>query len=516
MTVDLAALPDTPEDLRQCCAQLLAELAEKQQLIDKLSHELALFRRYLYGRRSEQLDPAQLLLEFAGWLQARNEAALAASEGVKESPPSSEAPAPPRARPGHGRKPLPALLPRQRVEHALPEAQCTCRACGARLVKIGEETSEQLDYTPASLFVTEHVRFTYACKACEDQVVTSELPAQPIDKGRPGPGLLAQVITAKYADHLPLNRQVDIFARHGVALSRQTLCDWVAAAATLLEPVYRDLQATVLSGKVVQTDDTTVPVQDRERTTTRAGRLWVYVGDTNPATIVYDYTPTRSRAGPSAFLGEFRGYLQADAYAGYDALYATGRMVEVGCWAHARRYFWEAKEVDAARALPALGFVQQLYAVEAEAKGLEAGARRARRHEQSQPVLERFKRWLDAHADVVLPKSPIGEAVHYARGQWTALTRYLEDGALAIDNNASERALRRVVTGRKNWLFCGSDEGGTRAAILYTVVATCKAHAIDVWAYLKDVLERIPTHPDRRRAELLPPNWKAAGGGAPR
>jgi len=280
MTTAPAALPEDPEDLRQYCRQLLTELSEQQQLVAKLSHELALFRRYLYGRRSEKLDPGQLLLEFAGWMKAMNEAAPA------ETTPAPPSPAPSRPRAGHGRTPLPAFLPRQRVEHALPEEQCTCRECGARLVKIGEETSEQLDYRPASLCVTEHVRVKYACKACEGQVVTSAMPAQPIDKGRPGPGLLAQVITAKYADHLPLNRQVDIFARHGVELSRQTLCDWVAAAADLLAPVYRDLTTAVLGGKVVQTDDTTVPVQDHERTHTRDGRLWVYVGDTRPATIV--------------------------------------------------------------------------------------------------------------------------------------------------------------------------------------------------------------------------------------
>jgi transposase len=230
----------------------------------------------------------------------------------------------------------------------------------------------------------------------------------------------------------------------------------------------------VLASKIIHTDDTSVPVQDSERAQTRDGRLWVYVGDGQPAPIVYDYTPTRSRAGPSAFLGEFRGYLQADAYAGYDALYATGRVVEVGCWAHARRYFYDARDSDAARALLALGFIRQLYAVEAEARTLEAEARRALREEQARPILGRFKTWLDEQADVVLPKSPIGEAVGYARGQWTALTRYPEDGHLAIDNNVSERALRRVVLGRTNWLFCGSDAGGRRAAIVYSIVATSK------------------------------------------
>ncbi len=496
------AVPTDPEDLRQYCLQLLAELGDKQQLIDKLTHQLALFRRYLYGRRSEQLDPAQLLLEFASWAQAQE-------TNAPPPPPLPAAPQPPRPR-GHGRTPLPALLPRRRVEHALPEERCTCLACGARLIKIGEETSEQLDYQPASLFVTEHVRFTYACQACEGTVVTAARPAAPIEKGRPGPGLLAQVVTAKYADHVPLNRQAEIFARHGVPLARQTLGDWVAAAADLLTPLYQDLKTSVLASKVIHTDDTGVPVLDRHRTETREGRLWVYIGDGPLADIVYDYTTDRSRAGPLAFLGAFCGYLQADAYAGYDALYATGRVVEVACWAHARRYFFDAKASDPARALPALGFIQQLYAVERESKGVDAQTRRAWRVADALPVLARFRPWLDAQADVVLPKSPIGEAVGYARAQWTALTRYCEDGALAIDNNVAERALRKIVTGRANWTFCGSDAGGERAAILYSFVATCKAHGLEPWAYLRDVLERIPTHPNRRRAELLPRHWKAA------
>jgi transposase len=488
--------------------------AEKDDVIDKLSHQLELFRRYLYGRRSEKLDPAQLMLEFASWAKAMNDAPSATAAST--TPDAAPTPAPDaRPRRGHGRKPLPALLPRHRIEHTLPDAECACRTCGRTLVKIGEETSEQLDYQPASLFVIEHVRFKYACQACEGNVVTTAMPAQPIDKGRPGPGLLAQVITAKFTDHLPLNRQAEIFARHGVDLSRQTLCDWVGAAADLLVPVYRDLTASVLSSKVVHTDDTPVPVLDPDRRATRDGHLWVYVGDQTPADLVYDYTPNRARAGPAAFLGEFRGYLQADAYGGYDALYATGRIVEVACWAHARRYFWDAKSADAARALLALGFIRELYRVEADARERAADGRRALRHERARPILERFKQWLDEQADVVLPKSPIGEAVIYARKQWPALIRYVDDGDLAIDNNVSERALRKICVGRANWLFCGSDEGGRRAAILYSIVATCKEHGLDPWAYLSDVLARIPTHPDRRRAELLPRNWKAARSGLP-
>jgi transposase len=503
MTAAPPVLPDEPTALRQFCLQLLAELTEQHQLVDKLRHELALLRRSVFGRRSEQLAPDQLLLEFGQWAAALN---AAPPPAAPPAPPSS--PAAPRR--GHGRTPLPAFLPRQRIEHTLPPEQCTCQACGTPLVKIDEEISEQLDYRPAAFAVIEHVRFTYACQACEGTVATSPLPAQPIDKGRPGPGLLAQVITAKFGDHLPLHRQVDIFARHGVTLARQTLGDWMGASADLLVPLYADLRASALAGWALQTDDTAVPVLDRARTTTRAGHLWVYLrADGGPASVVFDYTPTHSRAGPAAFLRDYQGYLQADAYLGYDALYATGRIVEVGCWAHARRYFWKAKEVDPARALQALGLIKELYRVEALAKPLTPEARRALRAEQAAPVLTGFKTWLDAHARSVLPKSPIGVAIHYAREQWTALLRYLEHGGLAIDNNAAERALRAVCVGRNNWLFCGSDEGGRRAAILYTIVATCKALGIDPWAYLRDVLARIPTHPDRRRAELLPANWKA-------
>jgi transposase len=517
MAIDPQALPEHPDDLRAYCLRLLTELDEKTQHLEKLRHELELFKRTLYGRRSEKLDPGQLMLEFATWIKARTAeaAALAASaeSSAETLAPTSTPPAPARPasdRPGHGRQRLPRLLPRQRVVHELPAAQCHCRACGHTLVVIGEETSEQLDYKPASLFVIEHVRVKYACQACAEHVALAGMPAQPIDKGLPGPGLMAQVVVAKFADHLPLHRQEQIFARHGVAIARQSMCDWVAAAAALLEPIYRDLTAHVLAGKVVHTDDSPVPVQDRTRTKTREGRLWVYVGNTTPAAIVYDYTPNRTREGPVRFLGDYRGYLQADAYAGYDVLYASGHVVEVGCWAHARRYFFEAKDTDAGRALPVLAMIQELYRVEAEGQGLRAEGRRALRQAKAQPILERLKGRLDGDADVVLPRSPMGKAVGYARGQWAALTRYLADGDLAIDNNVSERALRRVVLGRSNWLFCGSDAGGQRAAILYSLVATCKEHRLDPWAYLTDVLGRISTHPNGRRAELLPQNWKAA------
>jgi hypothetical protein len=341
-------------------------------------------------------------------------------------------------------------------------------------------------------------------------VVISEIPPQPIDKGLAGPGLLAHVLSSKYADHLPLHRLEGIFKRNGIDLSRRTMCDWVKASAKLLQPLYEAMKCDTLDSSVVCTDDTPVPVQDGSRDRTRKGRLWVYVGDREHEHTVFDYTPTRAKEGPERFLDGYEGYLQADAYGGYDGLFASGKIVEVGCWAHARRKFFDAKESDRLRATTALGFIGQLYKVERDAKEMKPQERTTLRKKRAGPILESFRTWLVQQQCEVLPKSPMGEAIGYALGQWAALCRYLEDGDLSIDNNASERELRAIVLGRKNYLFFGSDAGGKRAAIIYSLIATCKRHGIDPFAYLKDVLQRLPSHSIRNLAQLFPKNWKAA------
>jgi len=382
---------------------------------------------------------------------------------------------------------------------------------------IGEEVSEQLDYRPASLFVVEHVRIKVACRHCQGHVAVAAKPAQPIEKGLPGPGLLAQVITSKFADHLPLYRQEGIFARHGVELSRKTLCGWMAQCAWLLEPIWKAMKAEVLKSRVIQTDDTTVPVLDRRLDRARTARLWVYLGDREHPYAIYDYTADRSRDGPERFLGDYSGYLQADAYSGYDRLYSRG-VVEVGCWAHARRRFYDARTSDPERAHEALARIRALYAVEVAGKGLDDAGRLALRRERSAPLLERLGTWLDEQARFVLPKSPIGVAIGYARSNWAALSRYLEAGCLSIDNNASERAVKPVALGRKNWLFAGSEGGGRTAAILFSLASTCKVLKMDPFAYLRDVLDRVCSHPARRVAELLPDRWRAhrsVSGSAP-
>jgi transposase len=348
---------------------------------------------------------------------------------------------------------------------------------------------------------------------------TAAKPAQPLGRGLPGPGLLAHVIVSKYADHLPLYRLEHIFSRQGVPLSRQTLCGWLAASAALLRPLYQVLVEEVLQAWVVGTDDTPVPVQEDGRGQTRQGRVWVYLGDAFHPYVVYAYTPNREQAGPQRFLANYLGYLQADAYAGYDALYATGRIVEVGCWAHARRKFYEAQGTDPERSLYALGVIRQLYGVERQADAEIERGRLSReegwwlrlrlRQEQALPLLTRLCQWLHEQRERVLPKSPIGEAIGYACKLWPALMRYATQGYLAIDNNAAERALRAIAVGRKNYLFFGSDGGGETAAVLYSFVQSCKRLGIEPWRYLREVLEHVPSCAAERLADWLPDRWAA-------
>ena len=498
-------LPTDAPTLQSLVLELFGALQEKERRIDQLSSQLEALKRHLFGRRSEKLDPDQLRLDLGE---------LSVAEVEEVEAPSAEEPVGQGVRRGHGRRRLPSDLPRERVEYDVPESQRTCQECQQPLERIGEEVSEQLEYVPSSFFVREHVRLKYACTHCEGYVVTASVPPKPIEKGLPGPGLLAHVLTSKYADHLPLHRLEGIFARHGVELSRSTLCDWVGAGAELLAPVVKAMKQQVLASRKVHTDDTPVPVLDKTREVTRAGRLWVYLGDADHEGVVFDYTPDRSRDGPQRFLGEYQGYLQADAYAGYDEIYAGQTVVEVACWAHARRKFFDAMKSDARRSQTALGFIRRLYEVERRARDLEASSRCALRQSESGPVLIQLKAWLDDQHGNVAPKSPMGVAIGYARSQWTALTRYLEDGILDIDNNAAERALRRVAVGRKNWLFAGSDEGGRRAAIVYSLVASCARLKINPYDYLRDVLERLPTHSPDAVAELTPQAWKLARAAA--
>jgi transposase len=511
MTTTLDELPADVETCHQLIRELLESLAQQTHLSEKLQHQLEQLLRQRYGRKTETLDPAQLLL-FAREILAAEETTAPESTPSTDTPPTDTPPtedssSPPKKK-GHGRKPLPASLPRKRVVHDVLSEQLPCPDCGILRIKIGEEVREQLEYVPASLIVIQHVRPKYACKACEGNIVIGERLPEPIEKGLPGPGLLAQVAVSKYADHLPLYRQEGIFRRHGVELPRQTTCDWMAVIADLLKPIWKLMDRLVLQSRVVQSDDTTVTVLDPVLGRF-VGRLWVSLGDRDHRYVVYHFTENRSGDGPQEMFAGYQGYLQADAYAGYDRLFVDGKILEVGCWMHARRKFYEARTSDPPRAHQALAWISLLYDIEDEAKEkkLDDAQRHTLRQERSRPILTKLKEWLDQQT--FLPKSPIGEAIGYALNHWEALERYLEAGFLEIDNGASERAMKPVAIGRKNWLFAGSREGGKTAAILMSLCTTCKNLKIDPLAYLTDVLSRVSTHPARLIEELLPDRWQA-------
>lgn len=505
MRFDLDRLPADPVLLQRIVRDLFEQYEERGRKLQQTQHELARLQRAQYGRSAEKLDPAQLKLILEQLDQP-------APEPLTQEPPAVQQPSEPQTapvkRPGHGRNQLPDSLPREPREHPVAQEQLTC-SCGHARERIGEETSEQLDYRPASFRVIRHVRPKYACRACQEGVVVAPTPVQPIEKGLATAGMLAYVVVSKFADHLPLTRQEQILARHGVHLSRSTLADWTEGVASLLWPLVKAMRTDVLCSRRLHVDDTPVPVLDRTRDRTREGRLWALVGDSNHPYVVFAYSPNKKQDFILSLLGRYEGYLQADAAKGYDALFKRPQILEVGCWAHARRGFYEALPSDEIRALLALATIRQLYDIEGQAKLLDDAGRCTLRQEQAKPAIEKFGGWLTEQLAEVLPKSPMAQAIGYVQRQWTALNRYLEDGTLAIDNNAVERELRRVAVGRGNWLFCGSDRGGESAATLYSLVATCKRHGVEPWAYFADVLERISTHPASRIEELLPDRWKA-------
>ena len=452
MKIDLANLPDDVNLLRQMFIDLLDTFRRRErestQEIEKLKQQIAQLRRGLYGRSSEKLDANQLRLAFESVHQQMFQA--------PEPPPlkersNKEPKAPPK---GHGRKKLPEDLPRETTQIEPDEEQKTCPDCnGTSFEKVGEDVTEQLEYRPASFVVKQFVRPKYACSTCHGSIVVGDLPQAVIEKGIPGPGLLAHVITSKYSDHLPLNRLEEIFARHGVDISRKTMCDWVAHVADLLEPIYATMVSEVMSSKVIHADDSPVKVLDRTvKGKTRQGRLWVYVGDDDHAHTVYDYQTTRKRDGPNRLLKYFTGYLQGDCWKGFTQICGPAGAKKASCMAHARRKFFDAQNTEMGLSLVALQFIRALYDVEDEATSLSSQQRYELRQQESVPILRQFEAWLRTIRTEVLPKSPLGQAISYTLSNWCDLKRYVDDGDVNIDNNKAERALRPIAVGRKNWI----------------------------------------------------------------
>ena len=507
-SVTAEALPDDPALLKQMIEDLLHALRQERRDRQEVQQRLDALMRRLYDRRPTPINPNQPSLF---------------PNPVDDTPVSPPDPPPfllpdddktsrrGKSKP-HGRKRPPPEFRRQEKRHELTAVERLCPECGKERQSIGVETTEQYEYKPAEVYVVEHQQVKYACKCCEGHVVMAAKPPQPIDKGLPGPGLLAHITTDKYLDHLPLHRTEKRLSRLGLTLSRSTMCDWMAACAQLLTPLWQLLKRHILQSKVLHTDDTTVPVRDEKRNSHRYGRLWDYIGDAEHPGVVFDYTVTHARDGPAEFLKDFRGFLQADAYGGYDGIYtgSGGTIVEVGCWAHARNKFGDAHGTDPERVLAAKAWVRLLYNVEDEARNLSPAERLRLRQEKSVPLLDSFHRWLLVQKTQVLPKSPVATAINYVLNQWEALKRYTTDGDLHIDNNLSERTLKLIGMGRLNWLFLGSDKGGQTAAVLFSFTATCKHLGFDAFAYLHDLFERLPGHSAECLEELLPHRWLAA------
>ena len=531
---DISQLPDEPAVLKQLVVQLFAELQKTKTALERQEHHMHLLLRRLYGGKSEKFDPQQGLL-FDLHADDEADAAEIASPQVSETPPS-----PPRTaknRDKHGRSRIPDTIEREEVIHDLTESEKEAMGGEDNLVELPPERSEQLDWRPSTLLAIVHVRKKYARREqlpesglapLEQNVVTAAKPPEAIPGGLAGPGLLAQVIVSKYTDHLPLHRLEGIFLRQGVKLSRQTMDDWVLRCAELCLPLHRLMIEIVLESAALNTDDTPVKIRNAWKKLKYTGRFWTYVGDALHPLTVFAYTDSRKRDGPAEFLRNYSGYLQADAFSGYDGIFtgSNGRIIEAGCWAHARRKFYESRRLDPPRMETALAWIGQLYAVEKDLRERcdtrwrehspeeQASRVAAERQERSRPLLEGFRAWLESEAPQVVPKSPARAAMDYALNNWTALCRYTESGWLEADNNKAENALRGICLGRKNWLFCGSDRGGRAAAVHFSLLASCKRHGHDPFVYLRDVLTRLPALLPTATAEtllpLLPHRWKPA------
>jgi transposase len=507
---------DLPSDADALRAIIIAERARHAEQIaefvsesDRLRAFIRELQRHRFGRRSEQLDRDQLSLALEDVEQS-----LAAAEAAQERTMPSRQPRSETRKINRGG--LPAHLPR--IETVIDIADRTCPCCAGALHKIGEDTAERLDVVPAQFRVLVVRRPKYACRRCIGTVLQAPAPPRLIEGGLPTEALVAHAVVTKYADHVPLYRQAQIYARQGVELDRSTLADWVGRAAWWLRPLHRKLLDELRASSKLFADETTAPVLDPGRGRTKTGQLWAYArddrpwGGPEPPAVAYVYAPDRKAERPVAHLHGFKGVLQVDGYAGYRALAAAGHVELAFCWSHVRRHFYEIAAPGAAPiAAEALERIAELYAIEAEIRGRDAEARHNARRERSRPIVERLETWLEQQLAAVSQKATIADAIRYALARWQGLTRFIEDGRIEIDSNPVERSIRPIALNRKNALFAGSDGGGEHWAILASFIETCKLNRVDPQSYLADVLTRLlAARPSDPLEELLPWRWTPA------
>jgi transposase len=497
------ASPQTLQDLRALLDRLQAELKFQKARNEALNFEVARLKRWRFGSSSESLDTTTQAVLFDSIL---TDTALEdrAAEDAK-----LPAPSPPRAKGQAVRQALPASLPRIEHHHEIPETHC---ACGQAMKRIGEEVSEQLDCVPAQFFVLRHIRGKYACACCQS-IAAVPMPAQMIDKGIPAPGLLAQVVVAKLDDHLPLYRQEEIYARSGVHIARSSMAQWIGICGVRLAPLAQALKAFVLGHAVVHADETPVALLAPGRGKTKRAYVWVY-RTTNfvpQRAVLFDFCTSRGGEHPQRVLQDFTGTLVTDDYSGYHKLQRAGAITGALCMAHARRKLFEAHKLNGSEiAAHAVALIARLYEVEREARELEPTQRLLLRQSRAKPIADALHAWLLEKRQTLAKADITAKAIDYSLSNWRALTHYLDDGDVPIDNNAAENAIRPLAIGRKNWLFVGSQQAGERAAVMLSLIESAKLNGHDPWAYLKDVFERLPTLKNRDLESLLPHNWKPA------
>jgi transposase len=488
------------------------EIIDRHQLqIEELRKKLSSSERRVYGRRSERLDPNQLMLDPL-ILEAINQPGPG-TESIAPLLGKPERKAPVKTKRNHpGRIPIPEHLERVEIVLDVSEEQKTCPDTGKPLKQIGWEVSEKLEYRPGKLIVNVYKRPKYGASESDIEgpgVVIAPMPDHPIERCKADVGLLSYIIVSKFADHLPLYRQNGIFEREGVDIPRATQTSWVLQTYEAIRPLGDELKRAVLESDVLFTDDSIIPLQVKGNGKVHKARLWAYVrGGTGPPLIVYDFSHDRSKKRPLDFLGDYRGYVHADAYSGYDELFRREWVTEVGCWVHARRKFDEAVSSRTIEATEVMARIAQLYMVEAECAGMTPQERRLVREERSRPILDGIFESLEELKPNTLPSEPFRKAIDYALNQREALYRYLKDGRLKPDNNIAENAIRPLALGRKNWLFAGSERGARATALFLGLIQSCKACKVNPWQYFDDMLRRIMSHPVNRLRQLLPDQWR--------